>query len=113
MQDKPKRLDDWFATAALANRARERERQSNPMSAAWGRAWRKDDVVTSLQKLRDAVRNIVRIHGVPPQCRVELAVAGQQGTGAAGFDDWPTSFTRPFILLDKRIFELCAPEEAA
>ena len=59
MHNKPKRLDDWFATAALANRAaRARTTKQSDVSGV-GTGMAKDDIVTSLQKLRDAVRNIV------------------------------------------------------
>ena len=105
------KLDDWFSSAAWANRAREEERQGSPMSSVWGRKWRKVDVLTHLQNLRDTVRSIVRIHGVPAKCKVELAVLGQAGAAAAGFEDSPKSFTRPYILLDKTVWEECAPEE--
>ena len=107
MSDKSARRDDWFASAALANRVRNTELSGSPMSSAWGRAWRKDDIPTSLRKLQDAVRNIVRVHGVPARCRVELAVTGHSVAAAAGFEDSPASFNRPFIWLDKRIAEEC------
>ena len=93
MSDKSARRDDWFASAASANRVRNSELPGSPMSSAWGRAWRKDDIPTSLRKLRDAVRNIVRVHGVPARCRVELAVTGQSTAAAAGFEDSPAALT--------------------
>ena len=102
---------DWFADAAEANRRREEERRAHPMSAAWGHGGTGGDAVARLRSIRDAVRSLARVQGVPPACRVELAVVGQEGAAVAGFDDAPEGFTRPFILLDRGIAEHCEPDE--
>ena len=80
------------------------------MSSAWGRVW-DGDIVGRMVELRETARNIARIHGVPRQCHVELAVTGQEGAASAGFEDAPESFERPFILLDKKAIEACDPPE--
>lgn len=55
--------------------------------------------------IRHVVRGVVRAHGIPHNCRIDFATIGQQGCGCAGFDDAPASFERPFVLLDKTIYE--------
>ena len=105
--DPPGRKPDWFDVATRVNRQREDERKTAPMSAAWGLKWTDEDLITRLCELREAVHNLIRAHGVPPQCRLEFADCGKHGSAAAGFEDAPDSFERPFILLDKTPFEIC------
>lgn len=101
---------DWFARALHGHVERENQLSTMPMSRAWAFA-RKEDVVCDMVRIRDAVRSIVRVHGVPPECRVALAVMNDAGAGAAGFADAPDSFLRPFILLDKTVYESTDPGE--
>jgi hypothetical protein len=103
-------MGDWFDDAVRANVGREQETRLAGMSSDWGREWN-GDVVRRLVEMREMARNIARIQGVPPACRVELAVTGQEGAACAGFEDAPESFERPFILLDKTVPESCDPSD--
>jgi hypothetical protein len=105
---------DWFVEAVRANRAREQLSLTAKLSSAWSRRrWKKDgeDQVADLRALRDAVRGFARIVGAPPNTSVTYAQLGQMGAAAAGFDDAPDSFNRPYILLDKFAYEKCEPDE--
>ncbi len=115
----PKTDDDWFSAARRMNEVLERRRRASPLSSAWGRRRSdagkigrdKECAVFELLRIRDAVRNIIRVHGVGKHCRIDLADIGQTGAGLSGFEDAPRGFERPFIFLDKRVYETCAADE--
>lgn len=103
--------DDWYAQSVRAHSTRECERIASPMSSAWGRGRMTGDVVQDMRMIRDVSRNLARTHGLPKECRVDLAAIGDIGAGLAGFEDAPSSFTRPYILLDKEPYESCDPAD--
>ncbi len=105
--DSSRPADDWYAQALQAHARREKQRSSSRLSADWTRGHGKEGGVRDLRHIRDTVRNVVRVHGVPKNCRVDLAVQGLGGAAAAGFDDAPAGFERPYILLDKGPYETC------
>lgn len=99
------RDDDWFAQSVRAHQ----ERGIGPSpTPEWTirRHYGKDPAV-DLRVLRDLVRNLVRVHGVGKECRVELAVLGQAGAGATVFEGAPRRFDKPVIYLDKDVYETC------
>jgi hypothetical protein len=102
---------DWFAHACRMNEALELERQSHGLSRLWATTPRRLDALEDMLTIREAVRGVIRAHGIPRGCRIDLAQIGQQGAGCAGFEDAPTSFTRPFIYLDKTVYETCDSRE--
>jgi hypothetical protein len=103
--------DDWFAQAVRRHRQRAAQDPALPLSKLW-RARPREEVAENLRICRDVVRNLVRAHGAPKQCRVELALLGQLGAGAATFEDAPASFEKPVIYLDKQVWESCNPQVA-
>lgn len=105
------RRTDWFAEAVRAHHHGKTRQAAQPMSALW-RARTKEEDAESLRVCRDTVRNLVRAHGVPKQCRVELARLGQVGSGATSFEDAPHGFEQPVIYLDKQVWVSCDPRIA-
>lgn len=107
-----KKTDDWFAIAANANRAGGAQRDASAMSLAWGRPSGPETAESRMPILRETLRSIVRIQGVPANCRIEWALGGHGVAGAAGFDDAPASFAQPYILLDQGVPNRCEQDEA-
>jgi hypothetical protein len=103
--------EDWFDQAVRKNLARERARHASRMSGAWSRRRFGENQVADLRSILQSVRAIVRIHGVPRECRVMMVVLGESGAGAAGFEMLPERFEKPFILLDPLVYETCPPGE--
>ncbi|HJT79465.1 MAG TPA: hypothetical protein VJ739_19875, partial [Gemmataceae bacterium] len=103
--------EDWFDHARWVHEAVERQTRASLRSRAWARSRGEGGGVHELREIRDIVRNAVRLHGVPKGCRIELAVVLQAGAAAAGFEDAPEGFERPYILLDKGPYDRCSPEE--
>lgn len=116
-------MNDWYSQSVRSNEELELRRRKSPLSSAWGhrrtsgegdRGWggRSDDsFIIELLRIRDAVRNMIRVHGVGKQCQIDLAEIGHAGAGLSGFEDAPHAFERPFIVLDKRVYETCDPSE--
>ena len=102
-------LDDLRGRGA----ERDRDMRGAVLSSAWARGRkRKTDpqkVILDLLGIRDTVRSLVKIHGVPANTRIELATLGNHGAGCATFDDIGT-FTKPRIMLDKSIYETVREE---
>lgn len=97
---------DWFAQAFRQHQ--HQELRASQLSSAWSREARRADELQDMIRIREVVRDLLRVHGVPKQCRIDLAVIGDQGAGAAGFEDAPASFEKPFIRLDKGLYKRCA-----
>src|SRR5579871_6752827 len=102
---------DWFDQRLRQHAEAEQICAASPKSAAWTRTRGKDGRVRDLYEILASVRNLARVQGVPKHCRVELAAGGMAGAAAAGFEDAPNSFERPFIFLDKRPYEACDENE--
>ena len=84
------------------------------LSSAWSRGKCKskspDKVVLDLAQIRNTVHNLLRVHGLPRNCRLSLACLGQVGKGAAGFEDIGT-WKKPYIMLDAEIYKNCEASE--
>jgi len=67
------------------------------------------EVAWALMRVQGCVRNFLRIHGVPKNTQISLATVGCGAKGAAGFGSVDrgstTTFSKPYILLDKSIYE--------
>ena len=63
-------------------------------------------MVTDMWQIRGAVENMLRIHGIPSDTRIEVASLGQVGHGAATFNDID-NFRGARIFLDKTAYGLC------
>jgi hypothetical protein len=103
---------DWFDANVAENRRRMTLLRVAPMSRAWARSGRRwgEDRVADLRAIRNILRGFAVSAGAPTNCRVELAGVGNRGAALAGFEDAPDSFERPYILVDKTIYEKCHPD---
>lgn len=94
------------------------KRKKSKLSSFWGssRKWKsslEDSRVNVYEFMRisQAVRNIIRIHGVDKATTVRFAEIGMQSAaGCATFEDIG-EWKKPRILLGKTVYEKCLPEE--
>lgn len=99
-------MPDWYEIACQQNHEREESLATSPLSRFWSSRLHgasKNDLDDMLT-IRDAVRGVLRAHGLPKACSVDLATISQIGAGAAGFKDAPDDFQQPYILLDKSVY---------
>lgn len=103
MRAKRESHDDWYSKAS----ALKEQHARLPTGSAFGDAasQKRRDSAADLSRIREIVRGVVRAHGVPRNCRIDFARLGEEGSGCAGFEDAPDSFERPFVLLDKSIYD--------
>jgi len=90
------------------------DRRRAPLSSVWARPRTKhaeaDKSVQDMLEILGAVHNLLKIHGLPRETKVGLAMLGHMGAGCAGFEDLP-NFRNPFIRLDKAVYEDCDADE--
>jgi hypothetical protein len=84
------------------------------MSSSWSRGKQKsgdaEGVVHDLMRIRDTVHNLLKIHGMPKDTSVDLAMLGQLGKGVSGFDN-VSGWENPHICLDKSVYDDCSSDE--
>lgn len=71
-------------------------------------------VTWDLMKIRESVRSLLKVHGVPRDTDIDVAIMGQQGAGCAGFrgiTDRGVEFEKPYILMDRSVYERCDANE--
>jgi len=96
------------------NEAADRRMRGSSMSAEWFRGRSKkssaEGVVFELMRIRETIRNLLKIHGVPNGTRIDIATMAAGARGAAGFDRI-SDFSGPHLVLDKTIYEVCESNE--
>ncbi|QDT22484.1 hypothetical protein [Gimesia chilikensis] len=103
---------DWYTSASAKNLKLDAKRLSRSiMISDCGTFKESDNLVKQLRKILNVVTNITRNHGLPRHCKIAFASLSDGAAGGAGFRDAPTSFDKPFILLDKGPMQFCETSE--
>lgn len=110
------KMKDGHATRKHYENLRlEGKRERSLLSRLWSRRSfdHRDDpkqTVMDLIRIRESVRNVLRVHGVPRDTEVIVAENTGCGTEASGFRD-PVKCERPFILLDVEPYRKAEPDD--
>lgn len=105
---------DWFESALAENAELVQQFNRSQRSAEWSQGKGTQETQESFfERALRAARNVTRHQGVPARTEIRLARMNELGAGAAGFVDAPTSFHKPFILLDRSPYLRCRSNSVA
>ena len=97
-----------------ATTERDIELSGSALSSMWSRRRRKhsdpEKVVADLMNIRETVKNLLKIHGMPRDTTLDIAGIGAVGAGAAGYAEIGGTLTdpklaKPFMFIDKTLYE--------
>jgi len=107
---------DYYDGKLAEAAALDEELDGASLSRRWSRKRRSrrwedpEKVVWDLMEIREAVRSLIMVHGVPSGTTVDIAKLGSIGRGAAGRRSEGTK-VKPFIFLDRAVYDDVDPEE--
>ena len=98
---------DWFLSAYRENLRRERRMLKRPGRKAWFLREKGRESDEARQQMLAFARTLARVQGAPNETRISFTDIDGPGAAAAGFEDAPKDFTRPFILLAPDLLNSC------
>jgi len=107
--------DDYYDSSMHQLATNDSMMRGSRLSSMWGQYSPSQDRETAeataqdMLRIRNAVRSLLKVHGLPTGTSIELATIGQQAMGCCTFRDQDNK-ERPLILLDKSIYDSCDGE---